>query len=508
MLEGLAFAAVVAVGRIAFTTLVALGPQRDAAPQPSTATTRIVSVQEELHLAAQARLTRAIRESTAEPDSAIVLEIDTPGGEVGLMGEMGHALHKAGKTGGGNVDTVAFVPGGKHGGAISAGAFLAISCDRIYMARGTILGAAQPIHPGPLGPTGAEGKIVEAFAQRFHAMAELHGREWRIAAAFVDPELGLARVRLRDGTTMLRTSRELDELDSRGERYDIVAELKPRGTDRPLALQAAEAFELGFIDGIVADREELMQTIARERNHVVEMAATSGERFVEWISASTPVLLVLGFVLGFIESKVPGFGIAGILSSVCFALVFYGRYLLGVADALEILLFAVGIVLIAVEIVFAPGTLACGILGGLCVLAALILSFQSFVFPRDSIDLGILTRNIASFARVLVVASVGMVGVSLLLPRVLPRAPLVGRTYLPPPTGVEGTGAGAVEEAGSLVGRIAVAATALRPAGVIEIDERRVDAVTEGGFVEQGSRVRIREVTGNRVVVVPEAREA
>ena len=487
-----------------FAVLAARDAQAEPHAKPGAAKTVVVEIQEELHVAAQARLMRAIREASATPGSAVLIEIDTPGGNVELMWDMGNAIHKASRAGGGPVEMVAFIPGGRNGGAGSAGSFLALACDHIYMSKGTLIGDAQPIFQSPLGPMSAEGKMIEWISQRFRAMAEMHGREWRIAAAFVDPPLGLLRVRTKDGETSLRTSRELDELDARGERYEIVSELKPRGTDRPFTMQADKAYELGFIDGIVADRDELVHTLGRERDELVTMPPSSGEQLVEWITTATPFLLVLGLILGFVESKIPGFGVAGILSTICFGLVFYGRYLLGVADILEILLFALGLVLIAIEIFFAPGTLAFGILGGICVVGALILSFQGFVIPKDPIDLNVLTRNLTSFAGIAIAAGLGMFAVSFLLP----KTPFVAWTRLHPPENVEGSAAGAVEEARSLVGRVATAATDLRPAGIVEIDGARIDAVAEGSFVERGARVRIQEVTGNRVVVAPESRTA
>ena len=46
-----------------------------------------------------------------------------------------------------------------------------------------------------------------------------------------------------------------------------------------------------------------------------------------------------------------------------------------------------------------------------------------------------------------------------------------------------------------------IAASDLRPAGVAEIEGRRVDVVTQGEMIAEGTRVRVTEVEGNRVVV-------
>ncbi len=55
----------------------------------------------------------------------------------------------------------------------------------------------------------------------------------------------------------------------------------------------------------------------------------------------------------------------------------------------------------------------------------------------------------------------------------------------------------------TLIGREAEVVTALRPAGTISVDGRRIDAVSDGVFIEERRVVRIREVCGSRVVVDP-----
>jgi membrane-bound serine protease (ClpP class) len=53
----------------------------------------------------------------------------------------------------------------------------------------------------------------------------------------------------------------------------------------------------------------------------------------------------------------------------------------------------------------------------------------------------------------------------------------------------------------SLLGKEGVATTTLRPAGIAEIEQRRIDVVADGGWIEQNRPVRVIEVSGNRVVV-------
>lgn len=53
----------------------------------------------------------------------------------------------------------------------------------------------------------------------------------------------------------------------------------------------------------------------------------------------------------------------------------------------------------------------------------------------------------------------------------------------------------------SLVGSIGKAHTALRPAGTIFVGDQRLDAVSSGTYIDKGTRVKIVEIEGHRVVV-------
>ena len=168
---------------------------------------------------------------------------------------------------------------------------------------------------------------------------------------------------------------------------------------------------------------------------------------------------------------------------------------MGAAEWLEAILFLLGLALIAVELFVVPGTLYAGILGVLMALS-LFLSFQSFLIPRDAIDVNVLVHNLVWGSGIFLAAVVCMLGIS----RYLPKSPLMGRLALAPPTGVEGSASGAAAER-ALVGRVATALTDLRPVGIVEVDGRRVDAMTEGSYISRGTAVRVTEVDGNRVVV-------
>lgn len=58
------------------------------------------------------------------------------------------------------------------------------------------------------------------------------------------------------------------------------------------------------------------------------------------------------------------------------------------------------------------------------------------------------------------------------------------------------------DSAKALVGKFGTAVTALRPAGIAEIDGKRLDVMTAGAFVAKGSGIRVTAVDGVEILVV------
>ena len=52
-----------------------------------------------------------------------------------------------------------------------------------------------------------------------------------------------------------------------------------------------------------------------------------------------------------------------------------------------------------------------------------------------------------------------------------------------------------------LVGAEGLAVSPLRPSGIARLNERRYDVVTRGEMIEKGARIKVIEVSGNRIVV-------
>jgi membrane-bound ClpP family serine protease len=198
----------------------------------------------------------------------------------------------------------------------------------------------------------------------------------------------------------------------------------------------------------------------------------------------------------------PGVGIPGVIAAICFVLFFWSHsQLAGQITMLAVLLFVLGLVLIALEVFVLPGFGVAGISGILLVLVSLALVTLEKK-PETSQEWMSLIGTVATFGAGLLAA----IPLAIVLAWYLPSIPYVNRLILKPEgereMELEEMASDAVRpEIASLLGAIGVAATPLRPAGKVQFGEEFVDVVAEGGYVAPGTRVQVIEVEGNRVVV-------
>jgi hypothetical protein len=177
----------------------------------------------------------------------VVLEIDTPGGMTAFAEDICRAVERLK-----GIKSVAYIPGGRHRGAFSAGALVALACDEIYVAQGASIGAATPYLATEWGPL-FEQKITSAFAARFRALAEQHGRPKALAGAMVDPDIELREVIL-DGKKQAVPGEVVDQMAKGGARLGAWVSRK----GKVLTMTGSEAAELGFSNGVANSLEELL----------------------------------------------------------------------------------------------------------------------------------------------------------------------------------------------------------------------------------------------------------
>lgn len=449
---------------------VQLAPSPALARAESAAPVFVIPIRGQIEGALLYVIRRGLADAARQNAAAVLLVMDTPGGTLAAASDIVRSIQAS------KVPVHTFV----EKQALSAGAIIALSTLSIHMAPGSVIGDALPILMSPMGgiqemSQGVEEKAVSAVSALIRSAAQAAGH---------DPELAEKMVR-----------RELE--------YKIGDEVvSPAG--QLLTLTAEEAARPGREEGkpllsagTMPDSEAVLAALGLSDRHVVEMQITATERLARLIAAAAPILMMLGFLGLYIEFRTPGFGLPGILGLACLALFFWGHHIAGLAGMEDVLLFAVGLLLILIEIFLIPGFGVTGMLGIVLVLVSLVGAMTRMVPGGPWLptwpDLQIPVFK----------ASLGMVGTGLgilLLGRFLPRSRLFGRIALSASTSAA-EGYVAAPDTSALVGKTGVALSPLRPSGSARIDGERLDVVADGEFIDAGHPVQIVEAHGSRLVV-------
>ncbi len=445
-------------------------------------------------------LKRRLEEAKALEPAMVIFEINTYGGKLASALEIANRIFDEVEP-----PTVAYV----NNKAISAGALIAVSCDEIVMQKGATLGDCQVVTPS--GEAVRSEKIDTVLRARFRTFCE--GKyPSALAEAMVTQEIEVFELERLDGQRVYMTRKEYENLMRSPDElahYKNPTQAKiVVHKDELLTMTHTEALRYGFSRATVTSRRDVLENYGVADRQVVVLGWTWSERFVRLLDAIGPLLLTLGILGILIELKTPGFGIPGIIGLVLIATFFFGKYAAGLAEVWEILLFIVGVGLLAVELFVTPGFGVLGLAGLLLMLASVVLSLQYFIIPETDYEYSVFQRNIVTLGGVVFGVFVGAV----LIGKYLHRAPYLGKIILAAPTDSGPTAVATAvspapareqeeKRASELVGRRGRAVTMLRPAGRADFDGEPFDVVTEGDFIQPGEPVEITAVQGNRIIV-------
>lgn len=444
---------------------------------------------------------RAIDRARKIRADLIIMEIDSPGGELEASLFMAHTLR--------DIDfarTVAFVP--KE--AISGGAIIALGCDEIWPSEFGQIGDAGPIMFGAdLQFRHAPEKIRSYLVQQVRQLAEAKNRPPALAEAMVDMNTTVYRVvRTSDGSDWYLNDAELAALaDPKAfEKKEPVLEARP---ETFLTVGGARAVELKLAKGLAKNRKELLDALAsvepleEQRPHWVDRTV-----YILNSPIVTALLLVIGLVALYFEFSMPGLGIGGITSITCFGIFFWSHFLGGTAGWLEVMIFLIGCILLLTEVFVLPGFGVAGFSGISMIIIALTMALQDFGMPQDTLQWQHTTR---SLILVLTAFTCVILAVFTLVryAKVVPA--LRGLTLdLPAPADVtpvstllsQDSAAGEAATAHlPVVGDRGVAESVLRPAGKARFNERVVDVMSEGDFIDPNTEVVVVKRQAQVVVV-------
>ncbi len=435
-----------------------------------------------------AYLNRALKEASQYPDKVIILEMDTFGGQVDAALQMVDTMLNVK-----NASTIAYV----KTKAISAGALIALSCQKLYMQHHTTLGDCAPLTYSNEGPKMLGEKFQSPLRAKFRTLAKRNNYPERLTEAMVTEGLTVLEVVFKD-TTFYMDSTELAELTPEIKKKVLSVKTIDKNNEL-LTIDDVEAQRLGFSQKSVGSIEEMLKDLGYENSTIIRVKESWSETFVRWMTTVAPILMMIGLAALYMEMKSPGFGIFGVIGIVCLAVVFFSQFAVGLADYTELLIIIVGLGLLLVEVFVLPGFGVIGIAGLLFVAIGLVLSLQGFVLPNPEFPWQgrLLSTNIF---KVFLSIIGSFVIVAIIFRYVFPALGFVHKgPYLM--TDLHDAKADSGNELKLQIGTSGVADTILRPAGKATFNGDLYDVVTEGDFINRGDAITVTDIQGNRIVV-------
>ncbi|MDR1745259.1 MAG: ATP-dependent Clp protease proteolytic subunit [Planctomycetota bacterium] len=465
---------------------------------------------------------RALDKADADGAHLIILEIDSPGGEVGVCDTLSKRIFES------KTPVVSLV---LHK-AVSGGAMLASAAREIVMTRAARMGDIQPMQTSLTGSApGMDDRTAEKIEVDIRTImkvyAEHRDRPAAVMEAMVSRASSLYRVEFAGAPAEYLTGHELELLEKNIEigrdkrRITDTRIIKPEG--KLLELSAQEAVEYGIASEVVESADAFYAARGIEPGDIVRPEIQEGSLDLKklipkiddlglpvWVIVLLGVFLVVA-VAGFVtEYHAPGSGIPaaiGIIGLVCFfsTLLMHDR-----GSPLGIAIFLIGITLLVVEIMILPGFGVAGILGILGILAGLLLAFTP---DWDSEYMHqFMWEEVGTLTLIVFVGLVAALAVILIIAKYGENIPYIGAFFLTDsqPSGVNPHPETMEREphesarlrAASLKGRRGVAETMLRPSGKVRLDSGELlDVVTDGVYVEAGKRVVVADAAANRIVV-------
>ncbi len=428
---------------------------------------------------------RSIQRAIDDQDAnLIILTINSSGGAPDASKALADYLAKLPES---ERRTVAFVKRRAEADA----AFIAMACNHLLMTPESTIGGGIP---------DLDVEEIQIKAQSLSGVSAATGRPHSVLVAMFDPNMVVYEYQHKTNGRKTAFSEAEMTLQPDAGAWEQGAPITDNISS--LTLDSETAFRLGIATELVGSFSELRgiygldtEPESIQPTWLDTLVGALTQEGVLW------ALLLIGGSAFFVEMQSPGTGIGGFVACICFLLFFWGNYLDGTADWLEILLFVAGIIFLLLEIFVIPGMGIFGVGGGILIVASLVMAMQSFKGDMtDSAQLDQLQKSLFIVAS----AGVGMFVVFALVRKYFPKSGPFGSLVLNPLEGEEEVAQQereSVAEYAHLKGEAGTAATALRPSGKVLIDGTMYDVVTEGMPVEKGEEVIVTKVQGSRIVV-------
>ena len=440
-------------------------------------------------------LERRLRQAQREKADLIILELDTHGGSL-LACEKMIADVAACK-----VPVIAYVK--TH--ALSAGALLALGCKMIVMEPASALGSAKVINSMGDFDTAMRQKEDGYMRALVSGLCDRNGYPHAIAKGMVDSNIEV--IETNDSKRRFMTDSEFEIAKKGGTTSVRVWKQK----DQILSLSAQDALNTGVAQGLAANTQELLLGLGVPGATVIRQDITSSEVVARFLSNPlwSVAFVIVALLALFLEMKSPGHGVGYAAFAFCMGVFFWLQFFSNNSGLIEVCLFGIGALLVAVELFILPTFGALGFAGVAMVIVSIVLAY----LPEDALP-GLLgmSGTLTDFTKHRLIGGMQFASLSLLAIIAFMalvwwrgiKVPGFGRLELSAVNaGTIGSECG-LEHAPAAsrdvvdnrprhpaAGRTGVAETNLRPSGKMRLDGRTFDAVSEGDFIEAGSAVEV-----------------
>ena len=405
---------------------------------------------------------RMIDKAESENAIAIIFDINTFGGRVDAATQIKDAIL------GSEITTIAFI----NRRAISAGALISLSCEKVYMTGGGLIGAATAVDMS--GKKGSE-KVISFMREEMASTAEKRGRNKEIARGMVDEELNFSHLVINGDSIS-------------------VNDIEGRKDGKLISLTTEQAIKYGIADGTAETIESLIDTLSYGSLEVIESTENWSESIVRFLT--NPVVASLLTTFGFLgilfELQSPGWGIPGFVGLTCLILSLSVSYIAQLATMSDMIFILAGLSLILLEMLVIPGFGIVGI-GGI---GFMLYGLYLLLLPEVPVGEEVLGQAMDGFLIGLIGAVIGII----LLGKLMIRSKF-WEQLTAPSSQKKNQGFSNTQGWESLQGELAITDTDLHPSGWININNQRIFVLSEGGFIEKGKKVTILSVDGNRVLV-------
>lgn len=350
--------------------------------------------------------------------------------------------------------------------AASAGALISIACDSIYMAPGASIGAATVVNQqGEQMPD----KYQSYMRSMMRATAEANDRDPEIAQAMVDPRVYVPGI---------------------------------SDSNQVLTFTVSEAIKFGFCEGEANDIPGVLKDAGIKDYKIIKHQLTATDRIIGWlinpIVSGILIIIIIGGI--YFELQTPGIGFP-IAAAILAALLYFAPlYLEGLANHWEILIFVLGLILIAVEIFAIPGFGVTGIAGILLMITGLTLSMVGTEGPGTfDVDFSGLVRAFFVVIISFVVAIFGSIFLSKELFNT--NYAIGGRLALSKTQKQEEGYTSANVQYKNMISKEGIARTILRPAGKVEIEGDIFDATALSGYIDKDEKIIVVNYQTSQLIV-------